>query len=106
MIRHLILTGALTCLAHGQTMVDFSAAATGGTAGAVAAKKVNDGASPIFGKLAKQLDKAAGDNPAKTKATPVATAQAGGSGQAPTLDIGPGVSKGAPKKGTIPTSGG
>ncbi len=62
MFRLVVLTGialALSGLVAAQTMVEHAAAATGGTTGAVAGKKVSDGLTNIFQKVGKQAATAA-----------------------------------------------
>ena len=118
-MRQLLMIGVLAGLSgvesHGQAMMDATAAVTGGTAGVVAGKKVSEAVNPVFGKMAKQLDKAAGDAAPKSKAALPAsssapahgTAPMPGTGTAPMIDIGPGVPKRAPStRAAVPISGG
>ncbi len=63
-----------------QSLVEYSGAAAGGTAGGVAGKKVSDGLTSIFNKL----DKAAGRAAAADKPAAKDT-------NAPLFDVGPGV---------------
>jgi hypothetical protein len=53
----------LVNVAMGQSMIEHAAAAAGGSIGGVAGKQVSNGIDSIFGKLAKQTDKAAATAP-------------------------------------------
>ena len=72
----ILLSGTLGA----QTLVEYSGAAAGGTAGGVAGKKVSDGVTGIFNKLDKTTAKAAGTDTHGDKGK-----------NAPVLDVGPGV---------------
>jgi hypothetical protein len=120
-MRQLLVIGVLAGMAGGHALgqalaSDATAAAVGGTAGVVAGKKVREAVSPIFGKMANQLDKAAGDAAPKPKPTaPVAKPAAPAAKPAvapvagtPLIDIGPGVPKrvATTRAAAIQTSGG
>lgn len=68
------------CIASGQSILENSAAAAGGSVGGVAGKKVSDGLSKIFGKV----DAAAG----KAAAGPKRNSK--NNGPEPLLEVGPG----------------
>ncbi len=111
-MRHLLLAqllGAASCtgLLNGQALTDFAAAATGSTAGVAAGKQINNAVNPVFGKMAKQMEKAAGTASAQPKQAAAPAASAKGS-PAPLLDIGPGVPKksAATTRASVPSSGG
>lgn len=82
------LLGAFCGLAAGQTMVEMSAAAAGGTAGGVAGKKVSDGLTKILEKVDKQTAKAAKAGETKKASNPA-------DASTPLLEVGPGVPKGS-----------
>ena len=85
-MRHTTLLVLLCGPAFGQTILETSAAAAGGSAGGVAGKKVSDGISAIFGKVDQQTGKAA---EAAKNAKPL-------------FEVGPGVPKGATTESVPP----
>jgi hypothetical protein len=73
--------------AFGQSMVEFGAAAAGGSVAGASGKKVSDGITAVFNKVNGTADKAAAADKAGTSAKP-ATAK-----QQPALEVSPGVPK-------------
>lgn len=88
MLLVVVLSGAFGGSIQGQSMVEMSAAAAGGTAGGVAGKKVSDGLTKIFEKVDKQTGKAAKAGETKKPANP-------DDANTPLLEVGPGVPKGS-----------
>src|SRR5579871_4410435 len=87
-MRSMFCVILLGSIAYGQSLVEHSAAAAGGSVGGVAGKKVSDGLTSIFQKIDKQTQKAAkGANP-----SPASKAAAAESAT-PLLEVGPGVPK-------------
>jgi hypothetical protein len=86
-MRHLTLVGTalagtlLAGAAFGQTMVEFGAAAAGGSVAGASGRKVSDGITSIFGKVNGTTDKAA------------ASGKPGAGKQQPALQVSPGVPK-------------
>ena len=96
-MRHLLALSVLAGLACGQNMTDVAAAATGGVAGGVAGKKVSQGLTSVFGKVTKEVERASSDvAPRKTTSAPSAGSVA--PGNAPLMEVGPGI----PKKASAP----
>jgi hypothetical protein len=85
----MLLSSSLFGVAYGQSMLETSAAAAGGSVGGVAGKKVSDGMTKIFEKMDKQAAKAAktGETKKSAAADP----------NTPLLEVGPGVPKGSAK---------
>jgi hypothetical protein len=100
-MRPVLMTIVIVGSAYAQTMTDMTAAAAGGIAGGAAGKKVSEGVTGVFGKVAKQTEKASGTGEkakpaivsARTPSTPAPVSNA-----APLIEAGPGV----PKSGGVP----
>ena len=84
-MRSTILVVLLGSFGWGQSLLEHSAAAAGGSVGGVAGKKVSDGLTAIFEKVDKTTQKAA-KGPKGTAANTPDTS-------APILEVGPGVPK-------------
>ena len=91
-MRSTILVILLSSVGWSQALVEHAAAATGGSVGGVAGKKVSDGLNSIFGKIDKQTSKAA-------KGTAPSAAS-----NAPLLEVGPGVPKPNTRASTAATA--
>jgi hypothetical protein len=94
----LLLTITVSGALHGQAIMDVAAASAGGVAGGAAGKKVSDGLTNIFGKVANQTSQAAGEVKPKSVATVQTPPPTGTTPAAPLLEVGPGV----PKSGGVP----
>ncbi len=88
-MRSTILAVLLGSFGFGQSLLEHSAAAAGGSVGGVAGKKVSDGLTSIFQKIDQQTAKAA-----KTGG-----AAKGSDQSSPLLEVGPGVPK---QKASVP----
>jgi hypothetical protein len=86
----ILLSSSPFGVAYGQSMLETSAAAAGGSVGGVAGKKVSDGMTKIFEKMDKQAAKAAKTGETKKSAATVDP-------NTPLLDVGPGVPKASSK---------
>jgi hypothetical protein len=80
-MRDIMLVVLLGGGAFGQSLVEYSTAAAGGSAAGVAGKKVGEGISAIFGKVDKQTAKAAKTDKRDSK------------DNTPIIQVGPGVAK-------------
>jgi hypothetical protein len=90
----ILLSGSICGAVYGQSMLETSAAAAGGSVGGVAGKKVSDGLTKIFEKMDKTAGKAA-----KTGETKKGANSAAVDASTPLLEVGPGVPKGSAAKG-------
>ncbi len=95
MLLVIFLASALGEAAYGQSMLETSAAAAGGSVGGVAGKKVSDGLTKIFEKVDKQAAKAA--KTGETKKSNGASKNGDTDPNTPLLEVGPGVPKGSSK---------
>jgi hypothetical protein len=92
----MFVSAALGGVVYGQSMLETSAAAAGGSVGGVAGKKVSDGLTKIFEKVDKQAAKAAKTGETK-KSSSAASRNAETDPNTPLLEVGPGVPKGSSK---------
>jgi len=101
--------GILAGAAFGQTMVEFGAAAAGGSVAGASGKKVSDGINSIFGKVNGTTDKAAASGkPAAGKQQPALEVSAGvpkddSSGVPPPPESRTAVRKAAPEPASVVT---
>ena len=110
-----LVPGAVTALgilagaAFGQTMVEFGAAAAGGSVAGASGKKVSDGITAIFGKVNGTTDKAAASGkPAAAKQQPALEVSSGvpkddSSGVPPPPESRTAVRKAAPEPASVVT---